>query len=297
VLLRELGVEAEMVLLRTNLHGRRYDGVPTHAIFDHAIAYVPALDLYLDGTAENTGLRELPWMDRGALGLRVTPEGGRLVTLPEVNPDETFERSEAKLSIDVRGSADIGWSGHVEGALAHDWRVRYGAEGTRKGRLEDDLGGTFTGLRILSVTGGSLDDRQRGPELEAHGSSDRFVAKADHTFAVPVAPSPFLEQGYAPLEARVHTLWFSRRAGHESRWEVRLPIGAAVDDVPRSVRFDAPFARFERHVQRDGLAFTVTTRWAFTQSHVEAAGYPAFREFCRQVDRAAAERLRWRIAP
>jgi tetratricopeptide (TPR) repeat protein len=297
VLLRELGVEAEMVLLRTSLHGRRYEGIPTHAIFDHAIAYVPALDLYLDGTAENTGMRELPWMDRGALGLRVTPEGGRLVTLPEVMPHETFERSEAKLFVDPHGATDIGWSGHVEGALAHDWRVRYGAEGTRKGRLEDDLGVTFTGLRIASVTGGSLDDRQRGPELEAHGSSDRFVAKTDQSFAMPVAPSPFLEQGYATLETRAHTLWFTRRAGHESRWSIQLPAGAAVDDVPHPVRIETPFARFERSVEREGRAFTVTTAWTFTRSHIDASDYAAFREFCRQVDRAAAERLRWRIAP
>jgi tetratricopeptide (TPR) repeat protein len=297
VLLRELGVEAEMVLLRTNPHGRRYEGIPTHAIFDHAIAYVPALDLYLDGTAENTGMRELPWMDRGAVALRITPEGGRLVTLPDTAPEETFERSEAKLFFDARGSLELGWSGHVEGALAHDWRVRYGAEGTRKGRLEDDLGATFTGLRLESVTGGSLDDRQRGPSLEAHGTSDRFAAKQDQGFAVPVAPSPFLESSYAGLESRTSTLWFARRPGHESSWELRLPAAAHVDDVPRSVHLETPFARFDRTVQRDGGSFVVTTKWALTRSHVEPAEYAAFREFCRQVDRASAERLRWRIAP
>jgi cellulose synthase operon protein C len=297
VLLRELGVEAEMVLLRTNPHGRRYEGIPTHVIFDHAIAYVPALDLYLDGTAENTGMRELPWMDRGAVGLRITPEGGRFVTLPDTAPEETFERSEVKLAFDARGSLDLGWSGHVEGALAHDWRVRYGAEGTRKGRLEDDLGGTFTGLRLESVTGGSLDDRQRGPSLEAHGTSDRFAAKHDQGFAVPVAPSPYLESTYAALETRTSTLSFARRPGHEATWELRLPATAKVEDAPQSVHLETPFARFDRTVQREGNAFVVVTKWALTRSHVEPAEYAAFREFCRQVDRASAERLRWRVAP
>ena len=297
VLLRELGVEAEMVLLRTNPHGRRYDGIPTHVIFDHAIAYVPALDLYLDGTAENTGMRELPWMDRGAVALRITPEGGRFVTLPDTAPEETFERSEAKLFFDPRGALDVGWSGHVEGALAHDWRVRYGAEGTRKARLEDDLGGTFTGLRLESVTGGSLDDRQRGPALEAHGTSDRFAAKHEQGFAAPVAPSPFLESTYAGPESRTSTLWFARRPGHESTWELNLPATAKVEDPPASVRLETPFARFDRTVQRDGNRFVVATRWALTRSHIDPAEYAAFRDFCRQVDRASAERLRWRIAP
>jgi hypothetical protein len=297
VLLRELGVDAELVLLRTNPHGRRYDGIATHTIFDHAIAYVPALDLFLDGTAENMGMRELPWMDRGAVALRVTPEGGRFVTLPETSPDETFQRTESKVIADTRGGIELHWSSNVEGALAHDWRVRYGAEGTRKGRLEDDLASVFTGLRITSVTGGSLDDRTRGPALEVHAASERFVAKTDKAFAMPVAPSPFLETTYAALEARKSSLWFSHRAGHDDRWHIELPVGAQVDDVPSDLHLEMPFARFDRTVVRDGHHFTATTRWAFTANHIEPSDYPAFREFCRKVDRAAAERLRWRTTP
>ena len=43
------------------------------AIFNHAILYVPSLDLWLDGTADHTGTRELPGEDRGATVLVVEP--------------------------------------------------------------------------------------------------------------------------------------------------------------------------------------------------------------------------------
>jgi hypothetical protein len=35
------------------------------AVFDHAIAYVPSLDLFLDGTAQHSGIDELPAATRG----------------------------------------------------------------------------------------------------------------------------------------------------------------------------------------------------------------------------------------
>src|SRR4029078_8749307 len=65
-MLHELGVPAPMVLVRTGLRGRFRSEVASLAPFDHAIAYVPELDLYLDGTAEFTGSSELPSLDPGA---------------------------------------------------------------------------------------------------------------------------------------------------------------------------------------------------------------------------------------
>jgi hypothetical protein len=67
--------------------------------------------------------------------------------------------------------------------------------------------------------------------------------------------------------------------------------------VPQNVHLETPFARFDRTVKRAGESFFVATKWALTRSHVEPAEYAAFRDFCRQVDRASAERLRWRVAP
>lgn len=50
-MLKEIGIPAWMVLVRTNLQGNFEITPPSHAIFDHAITYIPSLHLYLDGTA------------------------------------------------------------------------------------------------------------------------------------------------------------------------------------------------------------------------------------------------------
>ncbi|MFO0746300.1 MAG: DUF3857 domain-containing protein [Myxococcota bacterium] len=65
------GIPAEFVLVRTRDLGA-LDGTPaTLRAFNHAIAYIPGLDLYLDGTAELSGLDELPQGDQDAQVMRL----------------------------------------------------------------------------------------------------------------------------------------------------------------------------------------------------------------------------------
>ena len=59
-LLREVGIDAELVLVRTRRGGRLDTEPASLAIFDHAIVYVPKLDRYLDGTAEFSGMPSCP---------------------------------------------------------------------------------------------------------------------------------------------------------------------------------------------------------------------------------------------
>ncbi len=74
-LLRAVGVPAEFAMMRTRSAG----DVDPHAysvqLFNHAVAYVPELNLYLDGTAEYAALGELPPDDQGALAMTVDAEG------------------------------------------------------------------------------------------------------------------------------------------------------------------------------------------------------------------------------
>ena len=75
------------------------------AVFDHAIAYVPALALYLDGTAEFSGLAELPSEDQGVTALRVSARGATLVETP-VLPSSSNRAARAwKATVAADGSA------------------------------------------------------------------------------------------------------------------------------------------------------------------------------------------------
>ncbi len=70
-LLKEVGIPSTIVVTRTRMRGDLHTKMASFAPFDHAIAYVPSLNLYLDGTAEHTGIYELPKMDVGAVVLQV----------------------------------------------------------------------------------------------------------------------------------------------------------------------------------------------------------------------------------
>ena len=76
-MLREAGVDARIVLVRTRRNGAIDDEPASLAVFDHAIAYVPSLNLFLDGTAEHSGTRELPEGDQGVMVLLVGPDRRR----------------------------------------------------------------------------------------------------------------------------------------------------------------------------------------------------------------------------
>ena len=56
-LLREVGVDAHLVLVRTIQLGHAGETPASMWAFNHAIAWVAELDLFLDGTAERSGWR------------------------------------------------------------------------------------------------------------------------------------------------------------------------------------------------------------------------------------------------
>jgi hypothetical protein len=74
-MLKLAGVDSRLVLLRMRHLGTLPSEVASLAAFNHAIVYVPKLDLYLDGTADFHGSRELPSADRVANVLIVEPDG------------------------------------------------------------------------------------------------------------------------------------------------------------------------------------------------------------------------------
>ncbi|HZW87807.1 MAG TPA: DUF3857 domain-containing protein, partial [Myxococcaceae bacterium] len=115
-LLEVAGVDSRIVLLRMRQLGSVPPEPASLAVFNHAIVYVPALDWYLDGTAEFHGATELPISDRRASVLVVEPDGkSRFTVTPEARPEDNV--TDVKLDLDLRpgGAAEVKGESRVRG--------------------------------------------------------------------------------------------------------------------------------------------------------------------------------------
>src|SRR5690606_38210117 len=106
-MLRELGIESTIVIVRTQMRGAFNSRIASLAPYDHAIAYVPKYDLYLDGTAEYAGAEELPRMDLSAQAILVNQGDAEVVTLPAPDPNKNVIQRQISVSLDRSGDARI----------------------------------------------------------------------------------------------------------------------------------------------------------------------------------------------
>jgi len=294
-LLREVGVPATMVVLRTQLKGGLRSKVASFAPFDHAIAYVPSQDLYLDGTAEYTGIDELPRMDLGALGLQVNDGKGKLVTVPTPPPDKNFIEREVHAKIQKSGDSKLTVDYRTAGYTAAELRRQYHAESARRERINHDIGGELPGFVIAPGAQGlvtsNLDDASEPVHIHLEGTAPSYARRENSLLSMAVTNSFRLTPAYASLSQRREDVWLLSPAELRDTFVVDLPPGAKLVSQPETTKLDGPFGWVTINVEKQGDHVTVKTRVGMRVQRVVPADYPAFKRFCEDADRALSARL------
>lgn len=295
-MLRELGIPANIVLVRTGMRGRTNPDVPSYAMFDHAIAYVPKFDLFLDGTAEYTGMSELPAMDRGAMGLIVS-EGGaaKLVTLPVPAADQTMRVRKVDVQLADGAAAQMDLHEEATGALAAEYRVRYHAKATQRLRVTEDLAAEIGGLTLGEGARGlevnDLENVEAPVKIHAKGGA-QAIRKGDDGWVVTTAPIGGLTARFAALSTRTFDVRIPFATVYEDEWTIHLPAGTSVKRTPETKKIESPFGSIQIDVDASQPGkHVVKTRVTLAVQRVSVADYPAFRQFCEAADRALADRV------
>ncbi len=290
-MLKELGIPATIVIVRTGMRGDFEDSPASLAPFDHAIAYVPSIDHYLDGTAEYTGSNELPGMDRGALALQVNEGHPKLVHLPDPPASESVTTRTVDATLASDGSAAMNYKATVTGVSASSWRMRYHAEATRKQRLQEDLGSEYSGLEVQQATSNDLENVEISPEIKVTAKVPMFGRRDGALVSVPVGPASYLVREYASLSSRKLDVRLRAQTTSVSDHTIKLPANAKVFTSPVATSGTSPYGNFTVAVDNANGQVHVTTTVAITKTRISAAEYPAFRAFCESADRALGQRL------
>lgn len=278
--LRADGIPADLALVRTWKMGGVADAAATIAAFDHAILYVPELELWVDTTAPNLTVGELPASDQGALALVVAPGQDRLRHIPVLAADANTVTRDIQLT--PHGGEQWEMTGTIvaTGAKAEDWRSEIYAENTAA--LVRWVRGYFPRSRLLATSAEPgpgavrLHFRALIPRRDFSGDLTLFPARYANLLA---SERERREPKRLPVRWQVTDRWTLPVAacpGHAAA--ASAGAGGAADPLT------SPFGALAVARSCDAGTMTTTVRVTQAATEIEPDQYPSFRAFWRAVD-------------
>lgn len=287
------GVKSRLVLLRTRDLGNLSGEVASLSAFNHAIVYVPALDRFLDGTAEFHGSRELPAADRRANVLIVEPDRpSRFETTPEARPEENVTTLELTVALKVDGSAQVKGRLRTKGQGAPEQRRAYETPATRQSVFEQQWAQSFPGVQVGSLSVSDVKQLEQPVTVDFTAALPRYAEAGGGVLRFhPFGASRTFTQALAPLSERQYDVALPGVWVNQLVFTYQLPAGWTVPEWPADVEETSKWGTLRMVFRRIDAGVRVEGVMVLSQPRVAAAEYPAFRAWLMSVDQAFSRKV------
>jgi transglutaminase-like putative cysteine protease len=306
-MLAEAGVPSYLVLVNTR-RGAVDPATPPHLAFNHAILAIalpegardpalaalyehPALGslLIFDPTDDLTPLGQLSGPLQANYAVLVAPGGGELVRLPQLAASGNSLARRAHVVLDdqgaLSGSVDEEWRG--DRANAQRYQLRSAKVDTDQIKpVEALLAGSLTNFDVLQASVGNLHALDRPLEWHYKFAVTAYAKLAGDLLLV--RPRLIGSDASSLLETkkpRHLPIEFDIPRHDTDEFEIELPAGFEVDELPPPVHLATPFGSYDSETKLVGRALVYSRRLSFDTLSVPADQAPALREFFRAIAR------------
>jgi hypothetical protein len=292
-MLKVAGVDSRLILLRMRHLGSIGEEPASLAAFNHAIAYIPKQDLYLDGTAEFHGSRELPTADRVANVLIIEPDGKSVfLTTPEAKAEDNLTTMELKVAVRTDGSAQLSGRSVIHGEDAPDYRQAYQAQNARKATLEKAWSRSFPGLAVQEFNVVELANLEKDVDFNYRMEAPRYAESSSTMLRFhPFGYGRTFTQSLAPLAERSFDVVLPAPWMHRFRFTYELPAGFQAAELFAPHLDQTPFGHLKMECKNAGEQLTCDGELAMSVARVSAKDYPQFRAFLGRVDQAFSRKI------
>jgi hypothetical protein len=279
-MLHEIGVDSYYLLINTE-RGAITPEVPAHARFDHAIIAIklpedikdPSLNavitdpklgriLFFDPTSELTPFGRISGYLQANYGLLVTPDGGQLVELPKLPSSMNGIRRTAKLSLDTSGKLTGSVSETRVGDRASSQRYAMRSVNTASDRIkpiESLLAGSLSTFAIKKADAVNIEHTDQPFGFEYTFESENYAKNAGELMLVRPRVLGSKSSGLLETkEPRQFAIEFDGPIRDTDAFEIVLPPGYVVDDVPPPVDADFGFASYHSKTEAAGSVLRYT---------------------------------------
>ena len=290
-MLREAGIDARIVLLRTRRNGGIKTTPASLSVFDHAITYVPELDMYLDGTAEHSGTSELPSEDQGVNVLLVGPRDAELRVTPILPATNSVRTRQLTVALENDGSARVEGREEVVGSEAAGYRQYYEAEGTRAERFERALASIYPGVELLSQKFEPLHVLENPVRYAYRLKVPRFGLTDGESMQVAPSVLSDLVRSMARAPKRDQPLDLGSPNTYIEERTFNAPKGLSFRNVPKDGEVASDFGRLRLQYVLEGNTLKVRTEFVLKESRIKPAAYAAFRSWVDAADQLLRQRI------
>ena len=273
-MLREIGIDSYYVVINSN-RGAVTRDMPAHDGFNHVITAIKLPDgmadsslvatwqhpklgklLFFDPTNELTPFGQIGGYLQANYGLLVTPDGGELIGLPQQpSAMNSIERT-AKLTLDPGGTlrGDVKETRLGDRARSERGRLRDTTKETDRIKpIENLLAGSLSSFRIThaSVTNLSVTDKPFGFEYSFESPS--YAKNAGNLLLVRPRVLGVKAKGFLETkEPRKFPVEFEEPTRDTDKFEITIPPGYEVDDLPPPVDAEYSFASYHSKTEVKG---------------------------------------------
>jgi transglutaminase-like putative cysteine protease len=305
-MLNEIGIESYYVSINTRRGAVTPKTPASMGLFNHEIIAVrlpdalndPSLEavlphvklgrlLFFDPTDELTPLGELSGDLQANYGLLVAPEGGELLQLPKLPPASNGIRRTAKLTLSPTGTLSGEVVDERVGDRAAEQREFLRTVNSDKERvkfIESLLSHSLSTYNLTKASVSDLPDTNKPFTYRYTFVAERYARPAGDLLLVrPRVLGSESSDLLETKEARNFPVEFSGPSLNSNAFEITLPAGYEVDDLPPPVDIDYSFASYHSKTEAAGNKLKYTRTLEIKELSVPMEKMDELKKFYRVI--------------
>lgn len=292
-MLKHAGIRAWMAIIRTGNIGALQEYPPSLTMFNHAIVYLPDQDLYIDGTAEQAGMLELPFQNRRGQVMLISDEGALFTRVPAADPRANVFSETSRLTLAEGDTAIAEGDVTIQGSRASSYRSHFQDTDRRKEMLEKLINREHPGAELVSFDFKNVSNINMPVRFSYKARLPAHLRRQGEGYAIYANMQRWdLVKRFAVLSTRQHPVEIPRL--QTLNWESQIDLNGRfkVADLPEDVSLEGDFGKFEMRIVDQGGRLQVKTLLTFSANRIEVNQYPDFRAFCQEVTHAFQQEIK-----
>jgi hypothetical protein len=243
--------------------------------------------LYFDPTNELTPFGEIGGYLQSNYGLLVTPDGGELVELPRQATAMNSIQRTGKLTLDSTGTltGDVSETRVGDRAWSERGRLRAVNKNTEKVKpIEDLLAGSLSIFHITHATIDNLNQTDQPFGFHYSFEAQNYAKNAGGLLLVRPRVLGIKSSGLLETkEPRKFPIEFEGPSRDTDAFEITIPAGYVVDDVPPPVDADYGFASYHSKTEVKGNTIQYSRTMEVKELSVPVARADELKKFYRII--------------